>query len=131
KITTGSPTVPMLLSGMFKPAIVHEMISGLDALAVCSQVDVKSSRVTKCSKRWAPIVRTREQVKTESGSAQDRIVARPNASPMGFDDRPANCQTYTHAAGFGREEAFKNTREMRRINTRAAVLDATAHRLGV
>jgi hypothetical protein len=41
---------------------------------------------------------------------------------MGFDDGLANCQTYAHAGVFGREEAIKKTREMLRIDTRAAVL---------
>ena len=70
----------------------------------------------------------REQIKTETGPAEGGIVARANAAAMSFNNGLTDGQTYAHAAVFGREEAIEKTREMLRIDTRAAVLDAAAHR---
>jgi hypothetical protein len=71
----------------------------------------------------------REQIKTETGAAQSRIVIRTNATAMSFENGLTDGQTHPHAGIFGCEKAIEKTREMLRIDARAAVLDAAAHRL--
>jgi hypothetical protein len=72
-----------------------------------------------------------EQAKTETGSAQGRIIVRTNTAAMSFDDRLTYSQTHAHSGVFGRKEAIEKTREVLGINTRAAVLDAAVHPLRV
>src|SRR6516225_4608657 len=47
----------------------------------------------------------------------------PDASAMGFDDRAADCQSHSHAAGLCRVEWFKETREGFRVQPRAIILN--------
>jgi len=73
----------------------------------------------------------REQIKTETSPTQGGLIARAIASTMSFDNGLTNSQTYAHAGLFCCEEAIEKMGEMFRINTRAAVFNAAAHRLRV
>src|SRR5580704_5200051 len=69
----------------------------------------------------------RRQAETESGSAQGGIVVRSNGTAMPFDYRSADRQAHAHTGILRGEETFKQTGEMCRINSRAAVVNAAAH----
>ena len=68
------------------------------------------------------------QVEAEPGAAERGVVVCPDSPVVRFNNRLADRQAHAHAAFLGREKAVEETREMRWINPRAAVLDHEAHR---
>src|SRR5215472_11946694 len=70
----------------------------------------------------------RRQIETKARPAEGGLVVRTKAAAVSFDNRPTDGQTHAQAGIFGREELVEKTREMFRIDARAAVLDGAAHR---
>ena len=77
---------------------------------------------------WGLCRAARRQIETEAGSVEGGIVVRTKAAAVSFDNGPTDGQTHAQASIFGREELVEKTREMFRIDARAAVLDGAAHR---